>query len=184
MRIISLLLTLLLGVMMVVPRMSMAIQPPSTATLHVIKHVINDNGGTADAGDFYLHVKTTAGLDIAGSPAPGVDIIGTTYAIPIGTYVVSEDTFPGYTVSYSGDSDSNGVITLKFGDNLTVTLTNNDIPVVVDPPVVVNPPVVVTSTITGGQLPKTSTPLYELLLIGVVITLVGAVGWRRRKRYE
>ena len=42
---------------------------------------------------------------------------------------------------------------------------------------------VVTSTVTGGQLPETSTPLYELLLIGVALTLVGAVGWRRRKRY-
>ena len=41
-----------------------------------------------------------------------------------------------------------------------------------------------TTTITGGQLPKTSTPLYELLLIGAVLTLVGAVGWRSRKRYE
>jgi hypothetical protein len=47
---------------------------------------------------------------------------------------------------------------------------------------------VVTRTVTGGQLPKTSTPfsapMYELLLIGAVLTLVGAVGWRNRKRYE
>jgi hypothetical protein len=26
--------------------------------------------------------------------------------------------------------------------------------------------------------------MYELLLIGAVLTLVGAVGWRNRKRYE
>lgn len=42
----------------------------------------------------------------------------------------------------------------------------------------------VKSTVTGGQLPKTSTPLYELFIIGAVLTLVGAVGWRNRKRYE
>lgn len=40
------------------------------------------------------------------------------------------------------------------------------------------------ATTTGGQLPKTSTPLYELLLIGAALTLVGALGWRRRKSYE
>ena len=43
---------------------------------------------------------------------------------------------------------------------------------------------VVTSTVPGGQLPKTSTHLYELLLIGAVLTLVGAVGLISRKRYE
>ena len=43
---------------------------------------------------------------------------------------------------------------------------------------------VVTSTVSGGQLPKTSTHLYELLLIGAVLTLVGAIGWISRKRYE
>jgi len=41
-----------------------------------------------------------------------------------------------------------------------------------------------TGTVTGGQLPKTSTALYDLLLCGVALTLVGAVGWRSRKRYE
>lgn len=49
--------------------------------------------------------------------------------------------------------------------------------------IVVVPPVVVTRTVNGGQLPKTSTPLYEILLIGAVLTLLGAVGWRSRKRY-
>lgn len=49
--------------------------------------------------------------------------------------------------------------------------------------VVVTPPVVVT-TVTGGQLPKTSTPLYEVLLIGTALTLIGAAGWRSRKRSE
>jgi len=64
-------------------------------------------------------------------------------------------------------------------------------PVVITPTVaspVVTPPVVVTRTVTGGQIPKTSTPfsipMYELLLIGAALTLFGAVGWRKRKRYE
>jgi hypothetical protein len=33
--------------------------PPSTATLHVIKHVINDDGRTAVAANFNVHVKTS-----------------------------------------------------------------------------------------------------------------------------
>jgi hypothetical protein len=161
--------------------------PSVPATLHVIKHVINDDGRKAVAANFNLHVKTS-GSDVTKSPAPGVESPGTTYTLAAGTYVVSEDSFAGYTVSYSGDSDISGKITLASGDNKTVTITNNDIPIVVTPPVVITPTVpvekVVTRTVTGGQLPKTSTPLYELLLIGVALTLVGVVGWRSRKRYE
>lgn len=41
-----------------------------------------------------------------------------------------------------------------------------------------------TSTITGGQLPNTSSHLYEILLIGAALTMVGALGWRKRKSYE
>ncbi len=170
---------------------------PATATLNVIKHVINDNGRTAVAANFNIHVKTS-GNDVVESPAPGVESPGTTYTLAAGNYVVSEDTVTGYTVSYSGDSDSNGKITLAPGDHKTVTITNDDIAAVVAPPVVappvVTPPVVVTpivtdvkavsETVTGGQLPKTSTPMYQLLLIGVALTLVGAVGWRSRKRFN
>jgi len=189
---------------------------PAPAILHVIKHVINDNGGSKVAANFNLHVKTS-GSDVATSPAPGVESPGTTYTLPAGTYVVSEDDFAGYTVSYSGDSDSSDIV-LAAGDNKTITITNDDIPVVVTPPVVITPPVVVappvvitqpivitpsvvsispiavaptvsggkvvTSTVAGGQLPKTSTPLYELLLIGVALTLFGALALRSRKRYE
>lgn len=38
------------------------------------------------------------------------------------------------------------------------------------------PSVVVTRTVTGGQIPKTSTPLYALFLIGAALMLVGAAG--------
>ncbi|MEX1031191.1 MAG: S-layer homology domain-containing protein [Paenibacillaceae bacterium] len=102
------------------------IQPPSEATLHVIKHVINDSGGTEVAGSFNLHVKSISGNDVVGSPAPGVESPGTTYTLGKGTYKVSEDAFAGYTVSYSGDIDANGNITLNPGDNKTVTITNDD----------------------------------------------------------
>ena len=76
--------------------------------------------------NFNLHVKNT-GKDVAQSPAPGVESPGTTYTLAAGTYTISEDTFAGYTASYSGDSDLSGNITLAAGENKTVTITNNDI---------------------------------------------------------
>lgn len=42
----------------------------------------------------------------------------------------------------------------------------------------------VTTTVTGGQLPKTATPWYNVLLAGAALILLGAVGWKSRKRYE
>lgn len=103
------------------------IVPPASATLHVIKQVINDNGRTAVAGDFNIHVKAS-GIDVATSPAPGVAAPGTSYTLAAGTYVVSEDANALYTASFSGDS-TDGNITLAAGDNKTVTITNNDIPI-------------------------------------------------------
>ncbi|MBK5244190.1 MAG: DUF3494 domain-containing protein [Eubacteriaceae bacterium] len=96
------------------------------ATLTVIKHVINDDGRTSIASNFTVHVKTD-GLDVAGSPVAGAESPGITYTLSPGTYVVSEDADAHYTVSYSGDSDSSGSVTLVGGDNKTVTITNNDI---------------------------------------------------------
>ena len=104
------------------------------AVLYVIKNVINDNGGTAVAADFNLHVKTAAGVEVVGSPAPGAAAPGTAYTLAAGSYVITEDAHSGYTLSFSGDSDANGNITLAAGDVKTVTLTNNDNPVVVIPP--------------------------------------------------
>lgn len=156
---------------------------PLKATLKIIKHVINDNGRTAVASDFNLHIKAS-GTDVAGSPALGVESPGNTYTLDAGTYIVSEDAFAGYTASFSGDSDASGSITLASGDSKTVMITNNDIAVVVTPPVAATPPVAVTPTVTGGQLPKTSSPYDEVLLISAVLTLVGFVSWRSRKRSE
>ena len=39
-------------------------------------------------------------------------------------------------------------------------------------------------TDSGGELPKTGTPLYDVLLLGVALMLVGAAGWSIRKRFE
>ena len=89
--------------------------------LIVIKHVINDNGGTLAAKDFTLGVKAT-------NPAPatfvGAESPGTSVSLDAGAYVVSETTAAGYAVSYSAACTG----TIAVGDAAPVcTVTNNDI---------------------------------------------------------
>ena len=133
---------------------------PATATLHVIKLVINNDGRTSVAADFTVHVKAS-GIDVAGSPASGAGSPGTAYTLAAGSYVVSEDSNSGYTVSYSGGGvDPSGRITLAADADVTVTITNND-----------------TRTTVPGVLPNTATPWYNLLLVGAILVLVGAVGY-------
>lgn len=96
------------------------------ATLHVIKQVVNDNGGTATAAWFNIHVKRS-GTDVLGSPVAGAAMPGTSYSLAADTYVVSEDTNVSYTQSFSGDCDLNGSVTLSSGDNKICTITNDDI---------------------------------------------------------
>src|SRR5450830_54831 len=38
-------------------------------------------------------------------------------------------------------------------------------------------PASTTTTVTGGQIPKTATPWYNVLLVGVALMLIGALGW-------
>ena len=105
---------------------------PALATLHVVKQVVNNNGGTATASLFNLHVKLS-GADVAGSPAVGIATPGTFYSLSAGTYAVSEDANGSYTKIFSGDCDSSGNITLISGDNKTCIITNTDIAVVPTP---------------------------------------------------
>jgi hypothetical protein len=95
-------------------------------TLTVIKHVVNDNGGTATAGDWSIHVKSGSS-EVTGSPQAGSES-GTSYTLNGGTYNVSETGGPsGYAFTgFSGDCDSSGTVTVVAGQTKTCTLTNND----------------------------------------------------------
>jgi hypothetical protein len=95
-------------------------------TLRVIKHVVNDDGGTLGADAFTLHAKSGAN-DVAGSPAAGSES-GTDYNLIPGIYVVSEDSPPsGYTqTGFSGDCDSGGSVVVVSGATKTCTITNDD----------------------------------------------------------
>jgi hypothetical protein len=96
-------------------------------TLHIIKTVVNDNGGTAVTASAIVHVKNS-GVDVTGSPQAGAGSPGTAYTLNASNYVVSEDAFAGYNVTFSGDCDASGNITLALNANATCTITNNDRP--------------------------------------------------------
>jgi uncharacterized repeat protein (TIGR01451 family) len=88
--------------------------------LTVIKHVVNDNGGTKHAADFTLTVSGTS-----PSPAsfPGSEA-GTVVTLKPGPYAVNEAAAAGYTTTKS-ETCSGSLI--HYGDTATCTVTNNDI---------------------------------------------------------
>jgi hypothetical protein len=96
-------------------------------TLVVKKHVVNDNGGTASASAWDLHVSSGTS-DVAGSPAAGAES-GTSYTLIGGEYSVSETGGPsGYAqTSIAGDCASDGTVTVVAGTTKTCTITNDDV---------------------------------------------------------
>src|SRR5207253_11358640 len=96
-------------------------------TLTVIKHVVNDDGGSATASEWSMHIKS-GGNDIVGSPFAGAESPGTTKGVDAGTHNVSESNGPsGYTASISGECNSDGNVTIAPGESKTCTITNNDV---------------------------------------------------------
>jgi uncharacterized repeat protein (TIGR01451 family)/LPXTG-motif cell wall-anchored protein len=89
--------------------------------LIVIKHVINDNGGTKNASDFSTTISgvTTATLTAPGAESPGVDNILTT----VGSYSVDEGAHTGYAKTLSTGCSG----TIALGETKTCTITNDDI---------------------------------------------------------
>jgi Ca2+-binding RTX toxin-like protein len=95
--------------------------PPTTATLKVIKHVVNDSGGTAVASNFILD---SGGTNDSPDNFPGQEAPGTDVTLDPGTYNVTETGPPGYVATFS--ADCTGVI--AAGETKTCTVTNNDQP--------------------------------------------------------
>src|SRR5206468_2877354 len=94
--------------------------PVPTATLTVIKHVVNNDGGSRSAPDFTITVTGTAATpaSFAGSER------GTTVTLNAGPYSVDEVVVVGYARSLG--ANCTGVIALA--ENKTCTVTNDDIP--------------------------------------------------------
>ncbi len=119
--------------------------PPLIGTLTVNKVVVNDNGGTATTTDFALNVSGTAVTS------------GISHDFAPGNYSVAEAGLFGYSASFSGDCAANGTININGGDDLTCTITNNDIP----------PAITITKSVVGGlALPDD----FDLSLDGSTVT--------------
>ena len=120
---------------------------PLPATLHVIKVVSNAGGSVAIPSNFTLHVKN-AGTDVAGSPAVGLAVPGTSYSLMAGTYVVSEDANAAFRQTFSGDCDASGSVTLASGTDRTCTITNTAVAAAVVVPPASTPVTTVTPVST------------------------------------
>jgi len=91
-----------------------------TATLNVIKTVVNNDGGTATASDFTIGVT---GTNVSPSSFAGSED-GVEVTLDAGEYSVAETAGPsGYLSSGSGDCSG----TIAAGETKTCTITNNDI---------------------------------------------------------
>jgi hypothetical protein len=88
--------------------------------LTVIKHVINDNGGTAVAGNFTMNVT---GTNVSNPSFPGAESPGTTVTLNAGAYSVDEAAFPGYAKTIGANCSG----TIAVGETKTCTITNEDI---------------------------------------------------------
>ena len=98
----------------------------ASATLHIIKQVINDNGWVSTPWLFSLSVKRFW-TNVIWSPASGALAPGISYTLSPSIYTVSEWISSSYTQSFSGDCDINGTITLTPGSDKTCIIINNDI---------------------------------------------------------
>ena len=96
-------------------------------TLTVIKVVVNDDGGTANAGDFTMNVTATN----PSSASFGGSADGTTITLDPGSYSVGETGPAGYTESqsagYTESKSADCMGTIAVGESKTCTITNNDI---------------------------------------------------------
>ena len=89
----------------------------TTPTLTVIKTVVNDNGGTVTNLNAF-------GLRIDGDPVPH----NVTTEVDAGSHIVSEDGLDGYAAgSWGGDCEPDGSITIALDQDVTCTITNDDI---------------------------------------------------------
>ena len=92
---------------------------PVQPKLIVIKHVVNDNGGTADATDVTINVT---GINAAPTSFLGNET-GTPVLMDVGSYSVIESDLAGYESAYSEDCDGD----IGLGETKTCTITNDDI---------------------------------------------------------
>lgn len=87
--------------------------------LIVIKHVVNDNGGNAVAGNFTMNVT---GTNVSSASFAGNES-GTTVTLNAGSYSVDEGAFAGYVKTIGSNCSG----TIAVGETKSCTITNDDI---------------------------------------------------------
>ena len=93
---------------------------PNVPTLTVIKLVVNDDGGSAVAGDWKMDIS---GANVSSTGFVGVES-GVTVSLDAGAYNISESGGPsGYAMTLSADCSGH----ISAGDVLTCTVTSDDI---------------------------------------------------------
>lgn len=87
--------------------------------------VIKDVKGSEESpASWQIHIKSE-GDEVKDSPQDGQSGEGTTYILPMGSYVISETGEPtGYAVEFSGDCDENGQIEVLKEEISTCIITN------------------------------------------------------------
>ncbi len=98
------------------------------SSITVVKHVINDGGGTKHVVDFPLSVS---GVSVVSGSA-------TVFPASASLYYATETNTAGYTQSFSGDCNATGGISLGANEHKFCIITNNDI---AEPVAPVAPPV-------------------------------------------
>jgi hypothetical protein len=164
---------------------------PTTGIIHVENFVVNDNLGTKTAADFEFTVKHF-GTNVEGSPFNITDETGMTFILEPGTYVVAATSVDGYLGSWSGEGIENGFIDLRAGQEVTITRNSYDIglaatiyptvgPVTTCGPLGPNDAPGTCNLVTedGGLLPATSSNWFNVLAIGVLLSIAGAYGFRK-----
>src|ERR687887_642546 len=90
--------------------------------LIVVKHVVNDDGGGADASQFTMTINGVTAD--GGNSFPGAESPGTDKKVTTGSYSVTETGPSGYTASFSSGCSGS----IAAGQTKTCTVTNDDEP--------------------------------------------------------
>ncbi len=91
----------------------------SAPQLTVIKHVINNNGGTLTASNFTMNVTATN----SSSSSFAGDESGTVITLDAGSYSVDETSVSGYAKTLGADCSGS----IAVGQSKTCTITNDDV---------------------------------------------------------
>jgi type VI secretion system secreted protein VgrG len=141
-----------------------ATAPPAPA--YTITASTEGNGSITDLGSSHIHAGE--GKIYTITPDEGYSIAD----------VLVNGVSVGAVTSYNFVGvNSNQTIRAIFSETITDEVTEDT---------TVTTTTLATSTVTGGQLPKTSTPWYNILIAGIALILIGAVSWiiTRKKIHE